>query len=210
MEWKEWETIYKEIARDFGYNISRDEEAAKIALSLAVEKDMAEKEDLRRIIEDKVVVICGAAISKEMLSSIEGSIISADETTSFLLKHEILPHIITTDLDGNIHDIIKANDMGSIVIIHAHGDNVGKLKEFIPKFKGKIMISCQSKPFGKAYNFGGFTDGDRAYCIAKHFKAREIKLIGFDFENPKPKKGKNIGIKKRKLEWAKKIIQYYK
>jgi len=207
MEWKEWETIYKEIARDFGYNISKDEEAVKIALSLAEKKEMAKKEELKIIIENKTVVICGAAISKEMLCNIEGSIISADETTSFLLKHKILPHIITTDLDGNVHDIIKANDIGSIVIIHAHGDNVHKLKKYIPKFKGKIMISCQSKPFRKAYNFGGFTDGDRAYCIAKHFKAKEIKLIGFDFENPKPKKGKNIEIKKRKLEWAKRIIQ---
>lgn len=206
MEWKEWKKIYEEILRDFGYSREKDEESAKIAEEISSNKKRVDKNYLKKFIEGKVVTVCGAAISERDIEKIEGVIISADETTSFLIKNGIYPDIITTDLDGNIEDIFKANENGSLVIVHAHGDNIDLIKKYLKEFKGKIMITTQSEPSASLYNFGGFTDGDRAYCIAKHFNARKINLVGFDFSNPIEKEGKNSKIKKKKLEWAKKIM----
>ncbi|MCD6331064.1 MAG: DUF115 domain-containing protein [Thermoplasmata archaeon] len=205
MNWEEWKPIYEKILQEFGYDRKKDEEAARIAVEIA--RSNIQPEDLGKMVSGKVVSICGAGENLEKeLNEIEGIVIAADEATTILLSNKILPDIITTDLDGDVDDIIKANEKGSIAVIHAHGDNIDVLKRYLPCFKGKIMLTAQSKPFDGIYNFGGFTDGDRAYCIAKHFKARKIKLVGFDFDKPKQKEGKNLEIKKKKLEWAKKII----
>ncbi len=208
MEWNEWEALYEEILKDFGYEKKKDEEAARIAANIA--RSNVTLEELRRLIEGNVVSICGAGRNlDEEIEKIEGIIMAADEATSFLLLRNIIPHIVTTDLDGNVEDILKVNESGCIVAIHAHGDNIEALKEWLPLFRGKILITCQSKPFDTIYNFGGFTDGDRAYCMAKHFKAEKIKLIGFDFEKPREKEGKDMEVKRKKLRWAKRIISEF-
>jgi len=205
MNWQEWKPIYEKILQEFGYDRKRDEEAARIAVKIA--KGNVLPEDLGKMLNGKVVSICGAGENLEKeLNEIEGIIIAADEATTILLSNNILPDIITTDLDGNVNDIIKATEKGSIVIIHAHGDNINALKKYLSCFKGKIMLTTQAEPFNGIYNFGGFTDGDRAYCIAKHFNAKKIKLIGFNFDKPKQKERKDLEAKKKKLEWAKKII----
>jgi uncharacterized Rossmann fold enzyme len=206
MEWRKWKKIYEEILKDFGYSMEEDEKSAKIADEISSKNERVNEVYLKKMIEGKIVTICGAAIAEKDIEKIEGVIISADETTSFLMKKEILPDIIVTDLDGKIEDIIEANEKGSIAIIHAHGDNIDAIKNYLRKFKGKIMITTQSKPFGNVYNFGGFTDGDRAYCIAKNFNAKKINVVGFDFSNPLKKEGKNLEIKRKKLEWAEKIM----
>ncbi|MBT8173598.1 MAG: DUF115 domain-containing protein, partial [Nitrosopumilus sp.] len=69
----------------------------------------------------------------------------------------------------------------SIFVVHAHGDNIEKLK-LAKKFKNCIGTT-QSNPFSKIQNFGGFTDGDRGVFLANHFKAKKIILFGMDFGN---------------------------
>ena len=206
MNYEQWLPVYKKILKEFGYDERMDRRAATIASEISKNLNKVKKEELRNLIEGKVAVICGAAINENDIKKISGDvIIAADETTSFLIEHGIKPDIITTDLDGKIEDIVKASER-AIVIIHAHGDNIELLKE-IKKMRGKIMITTQTEPFDDVENFGGFTDGDRAYCIAKHFGAKEIKLVGFDFLNPVEKKGKSTYIKRKKLVWAKRIIE---
>ena len=206
MEWEEWRRIYKKILEDFGFEEARDEEAARIAAG--IKKSNISLGEMKKIISGKVVTICGAGENlEEEIGEIEGVVIAADEATSVLMANGIIPHIIATDLDGNIEDIIDANEKGSIAIVHAHGDNMDALRKYLPLFRGKILLTTQAKPFNEIYNFGGFTDGDRAYCLARHFKAREIKLVGFDFEKPRKKEGKDMEVKKKKLEWARKIIE---
>ena len=207
MEWYEWEPFYEEILREFGFSREKEWKAVNVAIKIA--KSTISVGELKDIIENRIVSVCGAGENLENeMGRMEGIIIAADEATTILLNHKIIPHIITTDLDGNIGDIMKANEKGSIVIIHAHGDNIEALMKYLPSFPGKIMLTTQMEPFNGIYNFGGFTDGDRAYCIASHFGAKKIKLIGFDFEKPREKKGKNAEIKIKKLQWAKKIIEY--
>jgi uncharacterized Rossmann fold enzyme len=49
-----------------------------------------------------------------------------------------------------------------------------------------IWGTTQSLPHNTLFNFGGFTDGDRAILTAIHFQSPIIGLLGFDF-------GKKIG-----------------
>jgi uncharacterized Rossmann fold enzyme len=123
-----------------------------------------------------------------------------------------LPDIIVTDLDGNVTDQIKANLHGSVVIIHAHGDNIDKIRKYIPEFKEKLVGTTQTDPtpFENLHNFGGFTDGDRAVILADHFHAKKITLIGFDFGDKIGQysfaEKKDIELKFRKLSWCRILI----
>lgn len=111
-----------------------------------------------------------------------------------------MPHVIVSDLDGVMDDIIKANERCAVVVVHAHGDNITKLRSYVPQLQ-KIVGTTQSRPLSNVFNFGGFTDGDRAIYLAKHLGAKEIGIIGFDFEDA------TVGeIKKKKLRWAKRLI----
>ena len=142
---------------------------------------------------------------KDEIAVYEGILIAADEATSVAMKAGIGPDLIVTDLDGDVGDQIKANVKGAIVAVHAHGDNIPAIRRWAPFFRGRVMATTQSRPFSRVYDFGGFTDGDRAAFIADHFGASKINLIGFDFEHPSPK-DENAEVKLRKLAWAKKLI----
>ncbi len=91
--------------------------------------------------------------------------------------------------------------MGSIVVVHAHGDNLDALNRYVPQLE-RIIGTVQCRPPPGLYNFGGFTDGDRCVFLAKELGAASIKLVGFDFEDESvtPRK-------KRKLAWAKRLIE---
>lgn len=192
---------------DFGYSGERDEEAARILNRFVKRPDL---ESLKRMINGRQVAVLGAGPSLEEVSEIpEDTKIAADGATSFLLEKKVLPDIIVTDLDGRIEDLITANERGSIVIIHAHGDNIALIEEYAGDFK-KVIGTTQSKPFGNLSNFGGFTDGDRAVFLAEHFGAEEIVLYGMDFNK---KAGRysftpNSEIKRKKLSWAERLISY--
>lgn len=205
MNFTEWEPIYTEIIKDFGFSRDADEESARI---LSTMLDKKESGMIYRQIEQKIaaksVIVCGkAAILVKDLKNIvlkDKTIIAADGATSLLLNIDLLPDIIVTDLDGNIDDILMAEERGSLIVIHAHGDNIDKIKKYVPKFKN-VIGTTQSSPFDNIYNFGGFTDGDRCVFLAKHFGAREIILAGFDFEDQTV-----TDRKRKKLEWAKRLL----
>jgi len=70
----------------------------------------------------------------------------------------------------------------------------------VPRLR-KVIGTTQSRPTNGLYNFGGFTDGDRAVFLAKHLDALKIILIGFDFED------ESVTLRKhKKLIWAKRLI----
>jgi len=228
MDFKEWEPIYREIIKDFGFSRDKDEESARILSNIIDKKesDLVYKQ-IEQKIAGKSVIVCGkSAILVKDLEDIfvddkilkDKTIIAADGATSLLFnidplkiktfngynlghfRHHILPDIIVTDLDGNIDDILLAEEEGSLVVIHAHGDNIEKIKKYAPKFK-RAIGTTQSRPFDNIYNFGGFTDGDRCVFLAKHFGASQIRLAGFDFDDQTVAE-----IKKKKLKWAKRLL----
>jgi len=204
MEFKQWEPIYLDILDDMGFSREEDEQAA-IILSRMLDKDnTADVSVFRKQIAGKSVIVCGnAPCLKDQLevTDISGkTIIAADGATAVLVDRGIIPDIIVSDLDGDVEKEILANNRGSVVVVHAHGDNIDKLERYVPLMKD-IIGSTQSTPLVNVYNFGGFSDGDRCVFLADEFHASEIKLLGFDLDD------ENVtDIKKKKLIWAKKLI----
>ena len=143
--------------------------------------------------------------------------IAADGATTALLKNNILPDIIVTDLDGKVTDQLIASLEGSIAIIHAHGDNKEKISNIVPnliKEGCKIVGTTQTEPFGMLENFGGFTDGDRGAYMAMEMGAEKIMLAGFDLGekigrySKKESQSGGIGyeMKLKKLKLAKELL----
>jgi len=201
MLYEEWKDYYHLILEDFGFDKRRDELSAKL-LSELLAGEETKTEELQDLIGNRIVTVAGDGPNLEKeIEGVKGVLIAADEATSVLLEDGKIPDIIMTDLDGKVEDLVNANERGAIVIIHAHGDNQDEIKRFAGQFRNKVMGTTQSLPFDNIHNFGGFTDGDRGVFLADHFGALEINLIGFDFDNPR-EKGKNVEMKKKKLNWA--------
>jgi uncharacterized Rossmann fold enzyme len=204
MQFATWEPLYQSILKDFGFSPEMDEEAAMLLAKL-----LRDEEPLLCVAEAIVgghrIVVCGNAptLDKELVGLQErGSVfLAADGATAVLLRHGIVPDMVVTDLDGPFSAILKANQMGSIVVVHAHGDNLDALDRYVPQLE-RIIGTVQCRPMPGLYNFGGFTDGDRCVFLAKELGAASITLVGFDFEDESvtPRK-------KRKLEWAKRLIE---
>ncbi|AKB18172.1 MULTISPECIES: 6-hydroxymethylpterin diphosphokinase MptE-like protein [unclassified Methanosarcina] len=203
-----WEPIYERILEDFGFDRTGDEEAARFLSQKLTVKNTVELSELKDMISGKPVLVCGNApgLRNELLRLDLSAfvIIAADGAAAILMELERVPEVICTDLDGNseadIEKEILACSRGSIVLIHAHGDNRDKLKKYVPRFTS-FIATTQARPFDRVYNFGGFSDGDRCVFIAREFGAKSIKLAGFDFEDPLVNP-----IKKKKLNWAKELI----
>jgi len=210
MDYNKWKKYYNQILLDFGYSEKEDEKSAVLLSELLLGKKLVTHKDLNNMISGKNVYVFGAAGSlQEDIKKVKKEnavFISADTATSLLIKKDIIPDIIVTDLDGLVDDQVTANKKDATVVIHAHGNNIDRLERYVPMFDGKIIGTTQSKPFDNIYNFGGFTDGDRAVYLADCFGAKKIFLAGFDFENV-GKYSKSKELKMKKLKWAKRIIE---
>ncbi|TAH56094.1 MAG: DUF115 domain-containing protein, partial [Methanosarcina mazei] len=194
--------------KDFGFDREGDEKAARFLSSMLTVKNTVSLSELEAVISEKPVLACGNAPGlRAELSKIDLSafvIIAADGASAVFMDMGRVPEVICTDLDGNsesdLEKEIVACEQGSIVLIHAHGDNLDKLEKYVPRFK-RFIATTQAEPFDKVYNFGGFSDGDRCVFVAQNFRAKSVRLAGFDFEDPCVNP-----IKKKKLKWAKELI----
>jgi uncharacterized Rossmann fold enzyme len=171
------------IVERFGLDPEADLEAARVLDGILPEPDIAE---LKKLVHGKDCVVLGAGPSLEDdLKKLESkgwmdkSFISADGATSALLKHRP-PDIVVTDLDGNIRDQVKAWERGSWLVLHAHGDNLENIRRVASQIDVRVLGTTQVEPFGKLFNFGGFTDGDRAAFMAHELGASRIYLVGMD------------------------------
>ena len=147
---------------------------------------------LKSTIKNKIVLLFSPGPSldssiEQLLSLVknfrrEVVIVAVDGATKALLKFGINIDVIITDLDGSISAIRKSLVNGSLVVVHAHGDNISKINEItdlIPK-EG-IIGTTQTKETFKVKNLGGFTDGDRAAYLTANMHAEILILIGYDF-----------------------------
>ena len=191
-----------------------DQQAADV-LSRLIRRKALDIKILRRKIEGKQIIVIGAGKSLEnstaFLKKNKKSIkIVADGAVQALIERKIKPDIVVTDLDGNLSFLFEAERIGAIMVVHAHSDNIDKLKKIIPKFK-HVIGSTQMMPVKNVYNFGGFTDGDRCAFLAEEFGAGEIILVGMDF-------GREIGryskdfikdpkLKMEKMRVARKLLE---
>jgi uncharacterized Rossmann fold enzyme len=207
MEFSEWEPLYTQILADFGFDRSEDERSARILADLLHGRAGA-LPDLRGIISGRDVAVCGNApsLASEIDSIMpEHLVIAADGATTVLMANRIIPDVIVTDLDGTIEDIISASEKGSFVVVHAHGDNIPAVRSVVPRLRGtRVLGTTQSEPFDDIHNSGGFSDGDRCVFLAKASGAASVTLFGFDYDDPDVN-----DVKKKKLRWAKRLIEEY-
>ena len=131
---------------------------------------------------------------------------AADGATATCLDAGLVPQVIVTDLDGPVPAEIAANRRGSVVVIHAHGDNRPALGEWVPQFPGEVVGSWAGPPRPKLLNVGGFTDGDRAAYLADHLGAERVLLWAFDFAHAAPTDPAAHQLKLAKLSWADRVL----
>ncbi len=179
-----WEPYYVKILDYFGFSREADETAAKILSGLLPHDDLLLLIDA---IADENIIVAGNApsLAKDILhTDFTGrKVIAADAAARVLNKAGIRPDIVFSDLDGLDDDVLAMNEAGTILVLHAHGDNIPLLKSWVPKVKGPVIGTTQSTPLDNVYNFGGFSDGDRAVFAAHELGGRSVELIGFDFDD---------------------------
>ncbi|MBS1262984.1 MAG: 6-hydroxymethyl-7,8-dihydropterin pyrophosphokinase [Methanonatronarchaeales archaeon] len=201
MRYREWEPYYHEILEEFGYSEDEDRRSAEHLARMTAGKRIAAS-DVRRVLRgDRVTVVGDAPSLPRELDSTEppGVLVAADGATTHLLARGIVPEVVVTDLDGDPVRLADAEERGSIINVHAHGDNREPVDTWVPTLEA-VLPTCQCRPFDGLYNFGGFTDGDRAAFMADELGAASIGLFGFDFDDyPSEEKG-------RKLAWARRLL----
>ena len=228
MDINEWEEWYVEILDDFGFLRKDDENTADLLNEILEKHGFLTIDELYADMEDKKngtskFIVFGAGPSlKENIKDIKEYdlnkyiLIAADGATTALLEEDIVPDIIATDLDGKVSDLLTANAEGSYFIIHGHGNNEEAISLWTDIFD-KILGTTQSVPVGHLYNFGGFTDGDRAMFLAIELGATEMVLAGMDFgtvvtkysrPNIEGETGPADEIKTKKLIYAERLLNW--
>lgn len=208
-----WMSRYSEIVKEFGFSIKQDHESA-ILLNSIINKPIGIK-SIRKIIENETVFVIGSGPSlSESIAVLkkypDTPKIIADSALWIILREKIRPDIVMTDLDGNEDSLRHAGKTDSIIVVHAHGDNISKLH--LAEAFGNCLGTTQGRPFGKLYNFGGFTDGDRAVFIADSLGAKKIVLFGMDLKgkigDASRTKMSEKKLKLKKLKKAKMLLQW--
>ena len=199
MKLEKWIPIYFQILEDFGFSKEKDEKAAKLMHELGGGK-LLDSSVLERKIRGKSVAVIGFSIKEEEFVGIKEEVKITAGKALLRIKEfhpEFIPDIHVTDMEES--ELVREMDKKCILVLHAHGDNINVIKSIIPEIS-EFVATTQSMPFNRVYNFGGFTDGDRAVCLAKEMNAGVINIYGFNFKEA-------FGIKKKKLKWAEKILE---
>ncbi|HVP96289.1 6-hydroxymethylpterin diphosphokinase MptE-like protein [Methanoregula sp.] len=202
MKFSAWEPHYREILAYFGFSREDDERAARLLADLVGTRD--DLLALSMLVQGRDVVVCGNApcLARDLTRITPGSVVfAADAAADVLFARGIRPDAVFTDLDGATDHLIEMNRAGTIVVVHAHGDNIPLLQHWVKRLPGPLVATTQSTPLEHVHNFGGFSDGDRAVFAADALGAKTITLIGFDLDD------KNVDpVKRGKLQWAKKLL----
>jgi 2-amino-4-hydroxy-6-hydroxymethyldihydropteridine diphosphokinase len=198
-KFEEWEPYYLQILADFGFDRAADEEAARVLDRLLPHDSLPL---LEAAIRGKAVTVCGNAPSLDRdLDRLTGVVVAADRAADRLFRQGIRPAVITTDLDGATEEFVEMNRRGTVIVVHAHGDNIPLLRRWVPHFPGPLVGTTQARPVGCIHNFGGFSDGDRAVYLAHGMGASPVTLAGFDLDDPA------VGtVKRKKLLWARRLL----
>ncbi len=145
-----WEKRYSEILKEFGYSKKRDLKSAKLLNSIL--KNNFSLKKLRNLVLNQDVFVIGAGPT--LISSIptlkkycSTTKIVADGAVKALIENKIIPDILVSDLDGDENSLKKIGKNNTIMVIHAHGDNINRL-ELVSNFKNCVGTT-ETRPFGK-------------------------------------------------------------
>lgn len=216
---REWRPWYNKIINTFGYDPSKDQHATDV-LSRLISRRAFNIEELKVLLSGQPVLVFGAGPSlEEDLRQCTNEnllkrcvVVSANGATTALLKlAKVVPNVVVTDLDGKINDLLRASKLGSIMVVHGHGDNIDLLRKYVPKFE-KAIGTTQVDPEPNVYNFGGFTDGDRAVFLAVAMGAKLVALAGMDLGRVMGKYSKkrveSVEVKLLKLKLCRELLEW--
>lgn len=232
---KDW---YDRIIKEFNFEESQDEYARDLLLEFLQNSQSFKNFNnntvkLKNLIQKSEIISifgCGPSLEK-VIENIEREnalnllknhlIISADGAALFLDEIGLKSNIIFTDLDGipldKFSHFLNKTDF---MIIHAHGDNISKLRyieDFI-KSSQNIIGTTQVEPKSIILNPSGFTDGDRIVFFLNNLLLphQKLFLIGMDFGEiigrySKPDQSRNQRgslSKVKKLQYAQKLLEW--
>jgi len=228
---KNW---YQLIVREFGFNPEKDCEARDYLLKILKKKkpNWSIEQVLNSFkshVEKKKNIFmygCGPSLEKTFyhILKVKGRSffmnqinLVADGASRIFMENSIDMDGIFSDLDGiTLKEFNKARYM----IVHAHGDNIDKLRFFRNKIIDfdNLIGTTQVEPLEDILNPGGFTDGDRILFFIRSFlkEEHEIYFIGMDLikkvgRYSKPGNDKNYKaspIKYKKIKLAFKLIEW--
>ena len=219
MDMVEWEVFYSNIINRFSIDFFADNKSAEMLDKLTGSVHTSEHL-LKNFIERRTCIVYGAgptlaATPTEILCNTNFTHVAADGSARLFLDRKVrLPDILVTDLDGG-YETVMACAPKSVIVLHAHGDNMDKIKRVVPrllKLKTKMVLTTETVQKGKVKNFFGFTDGDRAAWLCRYFNAKRIILAGMDFDSDTGEYSKPTGTiinqdrKRAKLEIGKQLI----
>jgi uncharacterized Rossmann fold enzyme len=232
-EFKEW---YFQILEDFNFSPQKDCEARDYLARIMSKKNRNWKlEDVLKSFKEKIsskeaflIYGCGPSLERTIkiilkrkgLNFFKNFINLTADGASILLRENSIPiDAIFTDLDGITK---KEFRYASFNIVHAHGDNIERLKSFegeIISFRN-IIGTTQAVPIANLINPGGFTDGDRILFFLRSLLTPfdKLYLIGMDFGSVIGKYSKiqitknqhANSIKKKKLLYSATLINWLK
>jgi len=214
MEYSEWGPHYRRIAEEFGFPFDAELRSAdRLESLLPVPARASPLDRIARRLSGRDVVVVGTAagagpppIWRLPTTAPRAAVMAADGATAACLEGGIVPEVIATDLDGTMPAEVVANGRGSLVVVHAHGDNLPAIDEWVPQFPAELAGSWAGPPRPALIDVGGFTDGDRAVFLAEHVRAHRVLLWGFDFEIPAETETAARERKRAKLAWARRSL----
>jgi uncharacterized Rossmann fold enzyme len=204
MDFETWEPVYEQILTDFGYSRVGDEQARDLLADLLTEP-LFDPSGLD--FRGQTVAIAGGAdsLGDELdRARAADAVLAASVAADTLLEANIPVDCMVTDLDKTPGTARKLAEGGTPVAIHAHGDNTDAIESYVTTFDHAALIpTTQAKPVGPVYNFGGFTDGDRAAFLADALGGTELIFPGWDFEDD------TVSAEKaKKLVWAERLLYW--
>ncbi len=207
MNTEKWHDYYERICLDLDIDPAKDSESALLLSEiLGVKSELSLLNKYRN--SDFYVIGNGPALEEAIdLMDENRKTIVADSALPVYMKKRGVPDIVVTDLDGDMNFLARANNGGSLMVIHAHGDNMTLVRDFAPYFVGNSIGTTQGEPLHNVFNFYGFTDGDRGAFLAHYLIAGKITLVGFDFKRIGKKPGIDRERKMKKLRWAKTLLE---
>ena len=237
---KEVVTIQDEFRTHFEWGLDHDQLSAKELISIVENSGIdlwsrpnraATVANIQRrtVLREQNVAILGAAIDVEELIQILETptlLIAADGAAGVF---SLLPDtsaerawsrllFMVSDADGG-DGTIQAARRGKTIFLHAHGDNREDWKKLLD-----ISMEASSPPplvlthqtpeeIPGMHNPGGFTDGDRAACIALSLgmPIDRITLLGTNTEEVGRWSGTTVrSAKLEKLKWMGRILRLLK
>jgi uncharacterized Rossmann fold enzyme len=170
-----------------------------------------------KLLKATAVIFVGAAVESQQLEEMVGDgvvFIAADGAVGALPAQANLACIVS-DFDGTPHLELAAKS-GATIIAHAHGDNMEAWNECVGAWSQfsnppALVLSHQTPHYFEGmHNWGGFTDGDRALCMAHSLGVdfADVYLVGYTLSRVGQWSGRTQESRKlAKLQWMATVVQ---